>query len=132
MCGRVGRWAAALLCKPVHHLCRCVHPPDIWCRGRLSLNHERLGKGLPSASHSIRRDSVTFTVWLVRLRLYRGASRATEKRTEVKINKERERKREFNVTVSIYVNSDSCQCSWFSLNGFQALAKGKTKKIPLR
>lgn len=64
-----GRWAAALLCKRVYHLCRCVNAPDIWWRGWLSLNQERRGRGLPSASHSIRRDSVTFTVWLVRLRL---------------------------------------------------------------
>lgn len=43
------------------------------------MNQERRGRGLPSTSHSIRRDSVTFTVWLVRLRLYLGASRAMER-----------------------------------------------------
>lgn len=63
----VGERAASLL--RVLHLRGRAYAPDIWWRGWLSLNQERRGTGLPSASHSILRDSVTFTVWLVRLRL---------------------------------------------------------------
>ncbi len=61
----------------------------------MSLNQERRGSGLPSTSHSIRRDSVTFTVWLVRLRLYRGASSAARRereREEIKHGKESRKK----------------------------------------
>lgn len=61
------------------------------------LNQERRGRGLPSTSHSIRRESVTFTVWLVRLRLYRGASRAAG---------ERERERERGISTPRLVCTD--------------------------
>ena len=66
--------------------------PDIWWSGSWSLNQESWGEGVPSTSHSISRDSLTFTVWLVGLCLYLGASRAGGRQgTGREGNRERQR-----------------------------------------
>lgn len=98
------------------------------------MNQERRGRGLPSTSHSIRRDSVTFTVWLVRLRLYRGASRAKAGKGQAKKRRRRESRKGNTNHLSALIRTASQRLNTYVIctGGCCRIDKrGKSKKNPI-